>query len=45
MRLARLAAGGLLAAVLAGCASAPGPRRAPPPVPDQMPDLAAFSAH
>lgn len=45
MRLARLAAGGLLAAVLAGCASAPGPRRAPPPVPDQMPELAAFSAH
>ena len=35
-----------LAAVLAGCASGPGPRpSAPPPVPDQMPEMAAFSAH
>ncbi len=46
MRLGGAAAACLLAAVLAGCALAPGPapRRAPPPAPDQMPELAAFSA-
>ena len=48
MRLTRVAASGLLAAVLAGCAlvPAPAPRGAPPPpVSGQMPELAAFSAH
>ena len=47
MRLTRVAASGLLAAVLAGCAlvPAPAPRGAPPPpVSGQMPELAAFSA-
>ena len=48
MRLPRVAASGLLAVVLAGCAlvPAPAPRGAPPPpVSGQMPELAAFSAH
>ena len=48
MRLPRVAASGLLAVVLAGCAlvPAPAPRGAPPPpVSGQMPELAAFCAH
>ena len=35
-----------LATVLAGCAVGPAPRSvAPPPVPDRLPEMAAFSAH
>ena len=42
----RLAITLALAALLAGCALGPAPRRpvAPPPVPERLPELAAFSA-
>ncbi|MEZ5607050.1 MAG: CHRD domain-containing protein [Burkholderiaceae bacterium] len=43
---ARLVIALAMAAVLAGCAVGPGPRPvAPPPVPERLPELAAFSAH